>query len=226
MIKAHDIRDWGQRQDRCHPYLSNQAGVWRDYWWNLHCRLELTRPPVFAPQPRVADDRFYRFLERTWMLQQLPVALLLFWLGGASWLLWGVCVRVCVSVTGHWWIGRLAHRRGPQTWLVHGSGVQAHDVPWAAIPTKGEAWHNNNHAYPGSARIGLYQGQQDWGFAFIRMLEHAGLAWNVQTPDNLPPRRALQPVHGLILAPPPAARTRSASRTPPAAPAAPAARRR
>jgi sn-1 stearoyl-lipid 9-desaturase len=69
--------------------------------------------------------------------------------------------------------------------------VQAHDVPWAALPTMGEAWHNNHHAYPGSARIGLYPGQSDLGFAVIRMLERLGLAWNVQTPESLPARKTL-----------------------------------
>ncbi|MFT4251179.1 MAG: acyl-CoA desaturase, partial [Caulobacter sp.] len=137
------------------------------------------------------DDRFYRFLERSWMLQQAPVALALFALGGWPWLLWGVAARVCVSVTGHWYVGRLAHRTGPQSWLVETSGVQAHDVPWAAIPTMGEAWHNNHHAWPGSARIGLYTGQADWGFLLIRLLERLGLAWNVRTPETLPPRPEL-----------------------------------
>jgi len=194
MIRAHDTRDWGQRQVACHPYLSNQSGFWRDYWWNLHCRLELEHPPAFAPGPAISDDRFYRFLERTWMFQQVPLGLTLLWLGGASWLAWGVCARICASVTGHWFVGRFAHRHGPQTWLVDGSGVQAHDVPWAAIPTMGEAWHNNHHAYPGSARLGLYPGQADWGFVFIRLLERLGLAWDVRTPETLPPRAALRAI--------------------------------
>ena len=107
--------------------------------------------------------------------------------------MWGVCLRVTVSVTGHWFVGHLAHTRGPQTWLVQHAGVQAHDVPWAAIPTMGEAWHNNHHAYPDSARIGLYEGQSDWGYAFIRLLERAGLAWNVVLPENLDRAGALRP---------------------------------
>jgi stearoyl-CoA desaturase (delta-9 desaturase) len=49
----------------------------------------------------------------------------------------------------------------------------------------GEAWHNNHHAYPGSARIGLYPGQSDWGFRFIQVLERFGLAWDVRTPATL-----------------------------------------
>lgn len=191
MIRSHDLRDWGQRQPDCHPYLSNRAGFWIDYAWNLHGRLVLASPPRVEIPARIAGDRFYRFLERTWMLQQLPVAVALFALGGWSWLLWGVCARVCVSVTGHWFVGRLAHRAGPQRWLVEASGIQAHDVPWAAIPTMGEAWHNNHHAWPGSAKLGLYPGQADWGFAFIRLLERLGLAWDVRTPETLPERAGL-----------------------------------
>ena len=46
----------------------------------------------------------------------------------------------------------------------------------------GEAWHNNHHAFPGSARIGLYPGQHDWGYVLIRMLERVGLVWSVVLP--------------------------------------------
>ncbi len=195
MIRTHDLRDWAQRQHACHDYLSHRSSMWRDGLWQLHCRLELTRPPRIELAPEIARDRFYRFLERTWMFQQIPIALVLFALGGWPWVVWGVCARIAASVTGHWFVGHLAHRRGPQTWLVGGAGVQAHDVPWAAIPTMGEAWHNNHHAYPGSARIGLYPGQADWGFRFIQLLERLGLAWSIRTSETLPDRACLERVH-------------------------------
>jgi len=190
MIRTHDLRDWAQRQPLCHDYLAHRRPMPIDAWWQIHCRLELARPPRFD-LGRIGRDPFYRFLERTWMLQQAPIALLLFALGGWSFVIWGVCARESAAVAGHWFIGHLAHGRGPQTWLVHGAGVQAHDVPWAAIPTMGEAWHNNHHAFPGSARIGLYPGQSDWGFLFVRMLERIGLAWDIQTPETLRPTRRL-----------------------------------
>lgn len=184
MIRTHDLRDWAQRNPACHDYLAHRGGMLRDYVWQLHCRLFLQRPPSFD-LGRTGSDRFYRFLERTWMLQQVPLAAMLFAFGSWSWVVWGVCVRVTVSVTGHWFIGHLAHTRGPQNWTVIDAGVQAHDVPWAAIPTMGEAWHNNHHAYPGSARIGIHPGQSDWGYAFIRLLERAGLAWAIMLPGDL-----------------------------------------
>lgn len=192
MIRTHDLRDWAQRQAACHDYLAHRQPMLVDAWWQMHCTLKLDRPPLFD-LGEAGRDRFYRFLEASWMLQQLPIAALLFVLGGWSWVVWGVCVRVCISVMGHWFVGHLAHRRGPQSWLVDGAGVQAHDVPWAALPTMGEAWHNNHHAFPGSARIGLYPGQSDWGYVFIHWLERCGLASAVVLPDDLPPRRNLRP---------------------------------
>lgn len=187
MIRTHDLRDWAQRQSDCHDYLAHRRPMAIDAVWQMNCRLVLDQPPTFD-LGRIGRDPFYRFLERTWMWQQAPVAGLLWLMGGWSFVVWGVCVRVSISVIGHWFVGHLAHRRGPQTWLVREAGVQAHDVPWAAIPTMGEAWHNNHHAWPGSARIGLYPGQSDWGYRFIQLLARLGLAWDVQTPESMSER--------------------------------------
>ncbi|MGF6425167.1 MULTISPECIES: hypothetical protein [Bradyrhizobium] len=52
----------------------------------------------------------------------------------------------------------------------------------------GESWHNNHHAYPGSASLGLLPGQIDLGWWLIKAFEAAGLARNIKTPDNLAPR--------------------------------------
>jgi stearoyl-CoA desaturase (delta-9 desaturase) len=199
MIRTHDLRDWGQRQPACHDYLAHRRPMLVDAWWQMHCRLALKAPPTFRIPAEVANDPFYGFLERTWMWQQLPVALAFYVLGGWGWVVWGVCARVAISVTGHWFVGHLAHTTGPQTWLVHEAGVQAHDVPWAAIPTMGEAWHNNHHAYPGSARIGLYPGQFDPGFRVIQSLQWLGLAWNVRVPDLAERRARLRPATSPVL---------------------------
>ncbi len=194
VIHSHDIRDWAQRQSQCHAFLKHSQGLLKDGWWNLHCRLRLKNRPAFDPGSGIADDPFYQFLQRTWMLQQMPVAIVLYALGGWPWVIWGVCVRVTVGVTMHWFVGYLCHTHGPQSWLVDNGAVQAHNVPWAAIPSMGESWHNNHHAFPASARHGLYPGQTDPGFRFVQLLELLGLAWDIQTPDKLPPRSGITPV--------------------------------
>ena len=45
--------------------------------------------------------------------------------------------------------------------------------------TMGEAWHNNHHAFPTSARHGLRAWQPDPSAAVISATEKTGLAWDV-----------------------------------------------
>jgi len=193
IIRAHDTRDWAQRQPNCHPFLRHGTTMLRDAWWQIYCRLELERPPRFDFR-ELDRDPFYRRLEASWRWQQLPVALLFYAIGGWAWVVWGVAARIAVANHGHWLVGHLAHNRGPQRWTIDAHGVQAYDVPWAAIPTMGEAWHNNHHAYPGSARIGLEPDQSDWGYAFIRLCERFGLVWDVRTPTTTGVRPGLTEV--------------------------------
>ncbi|TRD12241.1 acyl-CoA desaturase [Erythrobacter insulae] len=189
IVRTHDLRDWAQRQSGCHDYLAHRRPMLHDAWWQLHCSLKLANPPQFDLS-KLEHSAFITWLERSWMLQQLPLAAVFFWLGGWPFVVWGVFVRVALTVHGHWLVGHLAHRRGPQRWRVIDAGVQAHDVPWAGLITMGEAWHNNHHAYPGSARIGLYPGQSDWGYRFIQLLERMGLAWNICLPSDIPERKS------------------------------------
>ena len=194
MIRIHDMRDWAQRQPDCHPFFGHRAALLRDGWHQLHCELALVAPPRFRLEPRLAQDRVYAFLERTWMAQQLPWALLFLAIGGLPWVVWGVCVRVAACTTMHWGISYFAHTRGPSDWSVDGAVIQAHNVPIMAIPTMGESWHGNHHAFPSSARHGLYPGQIDLGYRFIQLLELLGLAWNVKLPSTLPPRPGITPL--------------------------------
>ncbi len=188
MMRQHDIRDWAQRKPRCHPYLAHRSSILRDGFWQLHCELTLAHPPELRLERRVADDRVYRFIERTWMAQQLPWAILFIAIGGFPWLVWGIAVRVAASVTGHWLVGYFAHNRGPRTWHLEGAGVQGYNVPYCGLITMGEAWHNNHHAFPASARLGLQPGETDPGWWVLVGLERLGLVANLKTPEMLPRR--------------------------------------
>jgi len=191
MIRQHDIRDWAQRKPRCHAYLAHRSSILRDACWQLHCELTLAHPPALVIERKVRDDRFYQFIDRTFMAQQLPWALLFYALGGMPWLVWGIAVRVFASVTGHWLIGYFAHNRGPRSWHIEGAGVQGYNVPYCGFVTMGEAWHNNHHAFPSSARLGLCDGETDPGWWVLTVLGRIGLVWNVKTPEVLPRRANL-----------------------------------
>ncbi len=194
MVRTHDLRDWAQRQPTCHAYLRHGAKPWIDAWWQLHCELQLKHPPQFEAEPRIADDRLFMFMERTWMLQQLPLAALLAAFGGLPWVIWGISARISVSVTGHWFIGYFAHNFGEMDHEIVGAAAQGHNVKWASYLTMGESWHNNHHAYPGSTVLGLYQNQPDPGWMVLNALGNLGLVWNIVLPGELLERKNLRPL--------------------------------
>jgi fatty-acid desaturase len=191
MVRLHDFRDWGQRQRDCHDFFAHRAGFWRDAWWQLHCAIELRHPPKFQLEDRLLNDRFYRFVERTWMLQQLPLAIILYALGGIGFVVWGICCRVSISLIGHWLVGYFAHQPRAQTLHVKDTCVQGYNLPKLGLVTFGEAFHENHHAFPGSAQLGFMPGQIDLGWRLVQLLQFFGLARDVQTPETMDFRKGL-----------------------------------
>jgi stearoyl-CoA desaturase (delta-9 desaturase) len=73
-------------------------------------------------------------------------------------------------------INSLCHvfgRRGYDT------GDESRNLAWLALPTMGESWHNNHHAFPTSAVHGLGRWQLDPSAVVIKGLEKMGLIWDV-----------------------------------------------
>ena len=184
IIRIHDTRDWAQREAQCHDFFAHRRSFLTDLCWNLFCRFEFTRPPRVHIKSAITADPFYRLLDRTWRWQQVPIALLLYWAGGWAFVLWGICVRVLVSTAGHWSVTYFCHNPGPGRWFVKDAGIQASNLSGLGIVTYGECWHNNNHAFPERARIGLEPGQIDPGWWVIKALAQAGLAFDIQMPRD------------------------------------------
>jgi stearoyl-CoA desaturase (delta-9 desaturase) len=182
IIRIHDTRDWAQRQSACHSFFSHTQPYWKDVWWQLTSQFVFDRAPEVIVESKYADSRFYQWLESTWRWHQLFVAAMLYLWGGWPFVVWGVLVRVSVGIVGHWSITYFCHNPGQAHWRVANAAVQASNLPGLGIVTYGECWHNNHHAFPESARIGLEEGQCDPAYRFIQVLGHAGLARNIGSP--------------------------------------------
>lgn len=191
MMRTHDLRDWAQRQKNCHDYFGHKQSFLKDGLWQIFCDVRLDQPPVLEIESEICNDKIYQWMEKYWMLQQLPWAVLFFLLGGVSWVVWGIFVRIAVCVTGHWLIGYFAHNDGHRDWHIEGADVQGFNVKFASLITFGESWHNNHHAFPGSALMGLKKNQPDPGWCMLVLMKQLGLAWDIKTHNDLSERHEL-----------------------------------
>jgi stearoyl-CoA desaturase (Delta-9 desaturase) len=96
--------------------------------------------------------------------------------GAATGLLWGGLVRVFFVHHVTWSINSVCHFTGSRRFDVDD---QSTNVFWLALPTMGESWHHNHHAFPRSARHGLRWWELDISGLVIAALERLGLARNV-----------------------------------------------
>jgi stearoyl-CoA desaturase (Delta-9 desaturase) len=137
----------------------------------------------FAPD--LLRDPVVSFVDRTFVIWAILGFVASFALGyaiggdlaaGLTGLLWGGAVRVFVLHHITYSINSLCHMFGRQDFETKD---ESRNLAWLALPTMGEAWHNNHHAFPTSAVHGLRRWQLDPSALVIVALEKVGLVWDV-----------------------------------------------
>ncbi len=96
--------------------------------------------------------------------------------GAATGLLWGGLVRIFFVHHVTWSVNSVCHFFGTRRFDTEDRST---NVFWLAIPSLGESWHHNHHAFPRSAVHGLKRWELDPSALVIRALEKLGLARNV-----------------------------------------------
>jgi stearoyl-CoA desaturase (Delta-9 desaturase) len=142
--------------------------------------------------PDLLADPVVRYVNDTfllWVLAGLAAPFLLGWAitgsvsGGLTGLLWGGGVRMLVLHHSTYSINSLCHFFGRRRFS---TGDESRNLYWLSFFTFGEAYHNNHHAFPTSARHGLSRWSWDPSAWVIWALEKTGLAWDVV---RIPPER-------------------------------------
>jgi stearoyl-CoA desaturase (delta-9 desaturase) len=161
------------------------AGLWHAHmgWlFETHGQASSRR---FAPD--LLEDPGMRRIHRGFPLLALLSLLLPFLLGfalsggsllagGVSALLWGGLVRIFLVHHITWSINSICHFFGRRRF---DTDDESTNVFWLALPSLGEAWHHNHHAFPRSAFHGLRWYEFDPSGWLILGLERIGLAWDV-----------------------------------------------
>jgi len=135
----------------------------------------------------MVDDRLMRMVDRLfflWVVLGLAIPFGIGWAIGGSLgtalttLLWAGLVRIFLLHHVTFAINSLCHFLGRWRFALED---ESRNVAWLAPLSFGEAWHHNHHAFPRSAFHGLRRSEAafDPGGWVVRLLERAGLAWNV-----------------------------------------------
>ncbi|HYM58486.1 MAG TPA: fatty acid desaturase [Solirubrobacteraceae bacterium] len=97
-------------------------------------------------------------------------------IGGLTGMLWGGFVRIFMLHHVTWSINSVCHFFGRRRFDVDDHST---NVLWLALPSMGESWHHNHHAFPRAAFHGLRWWEIDLTALVIRAMRGLGLAWNV-----------------------------------------------
>ncbi|MBD1856399.1 MULTISPECIES: acyl-CoA desaturase [Leptolyngbya] len=179
-VAGHRLHHAHTEDEEKDPYSARRGFWWSHMLWIFYPHAEFfdyEQYKRFAPD--LARDPFYCWLNRYFVLLQLPLGLLLYMIGGWSFVIYGMFVRAVLLWHSTWFINSVTH-----VW-----GYRSFDIPdgsrnlwWAAILTYGEGWHNNHHAYPHVAKAGWRWWEIDVTWWAIWLLRQVGLAQKVILP--------------------------------------------
>jgi stearoyl-CoA desaturase (Delta-9 desaturase) len=169
------------------PHLHDNAlkGLWHAHvGWTLEGDIpnsmlfakDLLRDPVIA--------KIHQY-QQYWVLLGLAIPAVVdglitrSWVGVLQGFLWGGLVRIFLGQQIISSTNSICHVYGGR---LFDCGDRSTNNLWLAIPSWGQSWHNNHHAFPSSAIAGLKWWQIDPGSWVVRGLEKLGLVWNVKVP--------------------------------------------
>ncbi len=167
------------------PHSPREGFLWSHMFWCLQKLDPETRSAMHRRWvPELQRDRVLRFLDRTFLLWQVVLALSLlgagYYFGGwtlaMSLLVWGVFLRMVIVLHATWCINSVTHVWGYKT---YDNGDDSKNLWWVALITFGEGWHNNHHAYQRAANYGHRWWEFDTTFMMIQLLRLFGLAWKI-----------------------------------------------
>ena len=177
---------------RHHHLHSDQANDHHDaargLWW-AHSEWMLHDIPALREIHRFTGDLrrdpFYCWLDRWFLLLQLPLGAALYWYGnragvhggGLGLVLWAIPLRLVLVYHVTWLVNSATHAFGYRNF---DSPDLSRNCWWVALLTFGEGWHNNHHAHPASARHGLRWFEFDITWLHICLLKRLGWARRVR----------------------------------------------
>jgi stearoyl-CoA desaturase (delta-9 desaturase) len=192
------------------PHVDDKGEDYEGFWgavrgaWHAHIGWFFAegQTPATRFAPDLLKDRVVMRIDRQFgwfvvLALVIPGVLGLLLTGGSWWgaltgMFWGGAVRIFITHHVTWSVNSICHMFGRRPFE---SGDLSTNNWLLAIPTFGEAWHHNHHAFPTSAFHGLRRWQKalDPSGWVVWSLEKTGLAWNVRRVSDAQMAAKLKP---------------------------------
>jgi fatty-acid desaturase len=187
------VVDWVSNHRKHHAHSDQEGDPHSPHdgpWWS-HVFWLLVWPGAKAHDehirrwaPDLVKDRVlvtigYLFLPSHFLMAGVLAAAGYFyggWWMAASWVVWGVFVRLVFVLHSTWFVNSASHIWGYRNYE---TTDDSRNNWWVALLTYGEGWHNNHHAHQRSAAHGHRWWEIDVTFLTIRLMQMCGLAWDV-----------------------------------------------
>ena len=161
------------------PYSAKKGFWWSHILWLVFPQKQFFNYESYNKYaPDLTRHAYYRWLDKkhNFILLQIIFSLLLYILGGWSFVIYGTFLRAVLLWHSTWLINSASHIWGYRTFPADDN---ARNLWWAAILAYGEGWHNNHHARPRVAKAGQKWWEIDMTWWAIQVLQTLGLAKKV-----------------------------------------------
>lgn len=179
-IKMHYYRDFWQNKKDCPKYFKYNHTILLDFYWNLHTSFVPKNEILYEIPNTDLNDTFIKFLHKTWIFHILFWFILLLLTTNLNTALFIINFRIAITIVGHWFIGYVSHKYGYAHYEIEHADESAYNNLILGYLSFGEGFHNNHHAFPKSAKLGLKWYEFDLGWYIILFFKKINLIQNVQ----------------------------------------------
>jgi len=193
-VAAHRYHHTYSDQDN-DPHSPKRGFVWAHVSWLFGREkflAEFDQYKRYAPD--MAKDRFLVWLDTWHIIPTLILTGILAWMGGWSYVVWGIFLRSVLVYHSTWLVNSASHIWGYRSYQ---TTDMSRNNWWVAILTFGEGWHNNHHAFQRSARHGFRWWELDTTYIMVKVLWMFGLASDIHLPVQDDTRGVTIPVTDL-----------------------------
>jgi len=188
-----NVIDWVANHRKHHAHSDQEGdphsphdGPWwaHIFWLAFMQKAKAYEEHIHRWSPDLLKDPVVRWIGAMFLPLQFAFAALLgaigYGLGGwplaASFVVWGMFVRLVFVLHSTWFVNSASHMWGYKNYE---TTDDSRNNWWVALLSYGEGWHNNHHAYPRMAPHGHRWWEIDVTFLTIRLMQLCGLAWDV-----------------------------------------------